>query len=90
VAKVLILGSVLALSAVLVVRDGVTVDPLDFRIAAVPLLYHGFYLGYYLALGMYCQTPALLSISVAMIAVTVLLHTGSVPWLRRLGRTTGR
>lgn len=90
VLKILILGSVLTLSFVIVVRDGVMFDPLDFRIAAVPLLYHGFYLGYYLALGMYRQTPALLGISVAMIAVTILLHAGSVPWLRRRGGTTGR
>jgi uncharacterized membrane protein len=88
--EILILGSTLGLSVVLVVRDGVSLRHVDFRIAAVPFLYHGFYLGYYLTLGMYRETPALLGVSVAMIAVTVFLHAGSVPWHRRRTGVTGR
>ncbi|MFC6720125.1 carotenoid biosynthesis protein [Halobacteriaceae archaeon SHR40] len=90
VLEILTLGSVLVLSLLAVIRDGIEIDHVDLRIAAVPVLYHGFYLGYYLALGMYRTTPALLGISVAMIAVTVFVHAGSVPWLRRRGESVGR
>lgn len=72
--RVAVLGGLLVVAAAVVAREGFDARTPDPRIAAVPLLYHGFYLGYLLALGMYRETPALLAVSGAMIAVSLLLH----------------
>jgi uncharacterized membrane protein len=72
--RVAVLGGLLVVAAAVVAREGLDARAPDSRIAAVPFLYHGFYLGYLLALGMYRETPALLAVSGAMIAVSLLLH----------------
>lgn len=84
--EIVVLGGTLALALVAVARHGVSPAPVDPRVTAVPVLYHGGYLGYYLALGLYRDVPALLGVSLAMLAVTALLHAGGLPWLaRRVG-----
>jgi len=85
--KVVVLGGLLVAAAVVVARDGFDRASPDPRVAAVPLLYHGFYLGYLLALGMYRETPALLALSGAMIAVSLLLHRDLLSGPRRLVRS---
>jgi uncharacterized membrane protein len=72
--KVAILGPALLVSAAVVARDGVDLAPVDPLVVAVPALYHGFYLVVALALGMYEQQPLVVGVSLAMIAVSALLH----------------
>lgn len=72
--QVAVLGALVALALAAVLRDGLDPGTADPRIAAVPLLYHGFYLAVYLGLGMYADAPLLLPVSLAMIAVGLALH----------------
>lgn len=85
--RVVVLGGLLVAAAAVVAREGLDRASPDPGIAAVPLLYHGFYLGYLLALGMYRETPALLAVSGAMIAVSLALHRDLVAAPRRLTRS---
>lgn len=76
--KVAIFGPMVAVSLVVVVREGVDPVPVDPRLAAVPFLYHGFYLVLLLGLGMYAAQPLLLVVSLAMLAVGVAVHRHGV------------
>ncbi|MFB6112663.1 MAG: carotenoid biosynthesis protein [Halodesulfurarchaeum sp.] len=84
--KIAILGAAVLLSVAFVWRDGLEHRPESGVLAAVPFIYHGAYLGYFLSLGMYRQTPFLLVVSIAMLGLSVLLHTGGI---RGLGKRNG-
>jgi putative membrane protein len=73
--RAVVLCLVVATLVALVARDGITGRPRDWRLSAVPALYHGAYLLYFLALGMYREVPVLLAVSLAMVALTASLHT---------------
>lgn len=87
--KVAILGGIVLVSLVLVARDRPTTASVDPRVAAVPFLYHGFYLGLLLVLGIYRDIPALLVVSLAMLAVSALLHANGAMSRRLPGRASG-
>ncbi len=73
--KVIILSGTIAISLWFVSRDATLPSkPLDDRVVAVPVLYHGFYLAVLLGFGMYRETPAILGISLTMLALTAGLH----------------
>jgi uncharacterized membrane protein len=74
--KVLVLGSLLLTALLVVVREGIDPGPIDRRLAIVPALYHGFYFGLLVWLGMYESQPFLPLVSLAMIGVSLLLHAG--------------
>ncbi|MEF8830083.1 MAG: hypothetical protein V5A23_00915, partial [Halobacteriales archaeon] len=69
-----ILGGLLAAAAVLVVSDRPRPTPLPHAVGSIPLLYHGFYVAVLVGFGFAAEQPALLVVSAAMIAVSVLLH----------------
>lgn len=81
--KVAILGSAILVAVVVVAREGIGGMPVDPRIAAIPALYHGYYLALLLFLGIYREQPLLLVVSFAMIVVGGLVVDG------RLGRRFG-
>ena len=83
-AEVIVLGTTVTLSAVAVLRAGFEPSTPDVRVTAVPVLYHVAYLGYFFWLGMYRETPALLGVGLAMLALTALLHWSGAPRVRRL------
>ncbi|MFB6218925.1 MAG: carotenoid biosynthesis protein [Halobacteriaceae archaeon] len=75
--KAAVLGAVAAVAAAVVLRERAGRPRAPDRLpAAIPLLYHGYYLSLVLALGMYREQPLLLAVSVAMLAVGVALHRG--------------
>lgn len=74
VRKVAVLGTVLVLSVAFVVREGVDAEPVDPLVAAVPFLYHGFYLAVAVALGMYRSQPLVVVVGLAMVAVSLAVH----------------
>jgi uncharacterized membrane protein len=83
--KVAVLGTALLLALGAVLRAGVDRAPIDPRLAAVPALYHGFYLGLVLYFGMYESQPLLPVVSLAMIGVGTLLHAGILERVRSGG-----
>jgi uncharacterized membrane protein len=76
--KVVVLGAALLVALAVVARDGVVLPPVDPRLAAVPALYHGFYLALLLAFGMCEAQPLLLVVSATMIGVSLLVHAGGL------------
>lgn len=72
--KIAIFGPLVLASIVVVLRDGLPAGRLDGRIAAIPLLYHGYYLGLLLWFGMYRAQPLMLVVSLAMIGVGLAIH----------------
>jgi putative membrane protein len=75
--KVAVLGTGVLLALGAVLRDGIAPAPIDLRLAAVPALYHGFYLAVLVSFRMYESRPLLPVVSFAMIGVSLLLHAGS-------------
>lgn len=72
--RAVILGGLLAGAAVLVVADRPRPVAPPLAVGSVPLLYHGFYLVLLVGFGFAAEQPALLVVSAAMIAVSVVLH----------------
>ena len=72
--KVLVLGGVVLVASVLVARSSHERQPLDWRLASIPFLYHGAYLGYFLVLGLATETPVLGVIGLLLVALSVLVH----------------
>lgn len=72
--RVGLLGGAVLLSLALVARDGVETAPVDARVAAVPLLFHAFFLPLSLALGLHRTRPLVVVVAAAMAAVALALH----------------
>ncbi|MFB6093637.1 MAG: carotenoid biosynthesis protein [Halanaeroarchaeum sp.] len=70
----LVLGTVVAVALALVLADDGHLARPSWRVQAVPLLFHGYYLALLVALGIARRTPALLVVSLSMLSVSVVLH----------------
>lgn len=81
--KAAVLGAALLIAFGAVVRDWSGLAPIDPRLAAVPALYHGFYLAVLLSFRMYQSRPLVLVVALAMIGVSLLLHAGGLGRVRR-------
>lgn len=85
--KIVLLSAMLGLAALVVARHGTANATPDARLTAVPALYHLWYLGYGVVLGIFTETPLLLVISLAMLTLTVFLHLGVLPGVRQVDDT---
>jgi len=72
--KAAILTGIVAAATALVVRDGIDPVPVAPGPAAVPFLFHGFYLGVALSLGLHRTRPAIVAVGLAMLAVGAAVH----------------
>lgn len=90
-AKAAVLLALIGLSLAVVAADRPTPAPIDWRLGAVPLAYHGFYLVVLVAFEMYREQPLLPVVSVAMLVAGLVVHAGSWPrvrtWLGGAGAT---
>lgn len=76
--RVVFFGSVVALALVVVARADIEPRALPLSVSAVPLLFHAYYLGLLVALGIVLDVPLLLPISLAMAGLSILLHRPSL------------
>ncbi len=86
--KVAILGPLVFGSLVVVSRADIEYRPIDRRIVAIPLLYHGFYLILLLGYGMYHEQPLMLLVSLLMLGIGVAVVHGGAIVSMRTGQTT--